>query len=239
MIYVYAIVESCALPLPVTEGGDLEIVGHEGVAAVCTRQAARSLSPSADEVWRHERVVESLMRDRATLPARFGTRFREEDELRAVLRRNGQGLLAALERVRGCVELGVRGVWQRPVQESEERLSVAAGGGSGRAYMVARLAREQRLQAGRAAAEGAAEAIHRALAPLARDSCLRIFPPSTGAQQQLLAAAYLVERPSMEGFAQRATALAQPVADVKLLCTGPWPPYHFVPVLQAGEALHG
>ena len=82
----------------------------------------------------------------------------------------------------------------------------------------------------------AATAVHQALGPLARESRFRTATGLAGAQRHVLGAAYLVERPAMAefaaAFALRAADLARAAPEVKLLCTGPWPPYHFVPVLQ-------
>jgi len=77
--------------------------------------------------------------------------------------------------------------------------------------------------------------LHEPLAQQARDSALRpLLTP-----ELLLSAAYLVERDQVETFRERIGRLVEQHPTVRILCTGPWPPYHFVPALGAWEADHG
>jgi hypothetical protein len=47
----------------------------------------------------------------------------------------------------------------------------------------------------------------------------------------LMVAAYLVPRDRTESFRTRVQELGAAHPTLRLLCTGPWPPYHFVPPL--------
>ena len=62
-----------------------------------------------DALWRHEQIVEAVMETRDLLPMRYGTRFaaRRGGGRRGGRRASGT-LQAALERVRGAVELSLR-----------------------------------------------------------------------------------------------------------------------------------
>src|SRR5204863_2932 len=81
----------------------------------------------------HERVVAAVMARGAVLPLRFGTAMTDERSLVALLSERHDDFVAALERVRGRVELGVRATPDRDAADRD----------SGRAYLLAR-AREQR-----------------------------------------------------------------------------------------------
>jgi hypothetical protein len=154
----------------------------------------------------HERVVETLMRQRAVLPTRFGTTLPDEDALANVLRRRARSFREGLDRVRGCVEIGVRVRWEAAGEPAAE----------GSDYLAGR--RGELREARRAVA-----VVHRPLARLARASSW-----STPAAGGLLAAAYLVPADDVRRFAAEAQGVqdADPALDVS--CTGPWPPYSFV-----------
>jgi hypothetical protein len=79
------------------------------LAALCApTDADTGPALTEDALWRHEELVEELMRERDLLPVRYGTRLADEDEaLRAVAERAPE-LRTALERVRGAVELSLR-----------------------------------------------------------------------------------------------------------------------------------
>src|SRR5205085_5385143 len=122
-------------------------------------------------------------RDRVVLPARFGTTFQDEAKLRAALNAHERDLAAGLKRLSGCVELGVRVLWEQPpaagaapAPESESASApVEPPPDSGQAYMMARLAQERRLQDQLERAERVAEEIHAPVAPLAVDSTGRLM----------------------------------------------------------------
>lgn len=99
---------------------------------------------------RHGLVVEGLLdKADAVLPARFGERFSTDEDFAAAVTPRLEALEHQLDRVAGCVEVGVRIVPRRERQD----------GNDGAAYMQARL-REQL----------AVEEVHRVLAAEARDS---------------------------------------------------------------------
>ena len=238
MVYVYAITESAGLaaeaPLGLEER-PLAALGEDGVGAVFSRHPADTrIAHATQNFWKHEQVVEWLMRGYALLPARFGTIFPDEAGLAAALGRNRERLAAGIERVRGCVELGVRVM--RESIDSPAAVSRRTGATSGREYMAARLEEERKRRDDRAAAEHVAGALHAPLASLATDSTRRVLP----APQVVMIAAYLVSRDRADAFRQTVRELAERRPGVRVLCTGPWPPYHFVPSLgDAGRADHG
>jgi len=62
----------------------------------------------ADALWRRESLLEELMRERAVLPVRLGTRLEDAAAAAEAIAPRRAELAAALERVRGAVELSVR-----------------------------------------------------------------------------------------------------------------------------------
>lgn len=229
MLYVYAILEG--LGGGVSGNGlkdqPLEHEAFDGLCVVFSRHTANP-TPSAENLWRHEQVVESLMRTHTLLPSRFGTMVRDEAALRDRITRHVAELKAGLERVRGCVELGVRVPWpqERPSSEGE---ASANGRATGREYMLARLAEERRRKAMEEEAGSLFDRVHRELAPIARDSTRG----TASSARPMLTAAYLVERDNIERFRDRLRDVRGTHADLRVLCTGPWPPYNFVPALRA------
>ena len=135
--------------------------------------------------------------------------------MRATLRERRHEFEAALEHVRGAVELGIRAVID--TEPSDRPVSGTAGArGPGTAYMLSRLERERR-------GADAAARIHEPLAELARESIHRL-----GSQPQpRLNASYLVDRDRLEAFRVRVEQLSDEVIEATIVCTGPWPPYSF------------
>jgi Gas vesicle synthesis protein GvpL/GvpF len=207
VIELYAITADPGPPLPqlaplraVPAGG--------GLAAICAPAEDREITP--DALWRHEQVVEALMEDRDLLPVRFGTRLEDDAAAARSVAERRVELELALERVRGAVELSVRAVLAEPGPECAEDI------GGGADYLRAK-------RRATVAQDAAAGAVHEPLAALARAHVRR--PPRLPAET--LRAAYLVDRASVGGFTRLVARLDERHPELRLLCTGPWPPYSF------------
>jgi gas vesicle protein GvpL/GvpF len=201
VIRLYGIVEGLEDPPAGLERRQIEglelVLGHE--------DAPSAGEVSREQVLRHADVVDELMsRSAAVLPAQLGHAFRDEDELAAAVREQAPQLARTLERVRGCVEFGLRvsGLGGKPPAESE----------SGAGYMHARLEHLRRQDA-------AITRLHEPLARLARAETLQRRPDGFGA-------AYLVERAKTSEF-EAAAARVEREPGAVVVCTGPWPPYSF------------
>jgi hypothetical protein len=178
------------------------------------------VDPTEDALWRHESVVEELMRGGSALPMRFGSVLADDDAVRTTLHEREDELAAGLDHVRGAVELGVRVLWE---PDSEEIAVPGAGppdadAGAGTAYLLRRLGHTRRSQE-------LADEVHQPLAEIARDSSRRLL----ATPRLLLSGAYLVDDEGVGAFGTRVEELDDRLEDLSILCTGPWPPYSFVP----------
>jgi hypothetical protein len=202
VIWVYAICDYPDVPPP----APLEGVREGALLAVVSRHERRVVEPAPDLLWAHERVVERLMADRTVLPMRFGSTVEDEDELRTLLADRQESFLRLLGRLEGLVEVGVR--------------AIADGSGAhepppttGRDYLLSRLRDDQRMQS-----------LDEPLAALATDARRQAAHNA----DDVLRAAYLVDRRDVPRFRTCVEELQREHPDVAILCTGPWPPYSFV-----------
>lgn len=217
MIYLYAFtdLEQLVAPLRGLEEAAVELVRCGRVAAALV-PLDTAPAPEPAVLWGHERVVEALMAQGAVLPVRFGTTLPDRPAAAALLDRHEQVLLEGLERVRGAVEVGLR-IHSAAAGPPEEAPPPA----SGREYLLRQRAQVHDLVT-------AAERVHGQLRAAARAAVSR---PGNG-RGQLLVGAYLVERDRVEAFVDRIRAADEATQPLRLLSTGPWPPYHFVPTLE-------
>jgi hypothetical protein len=211
VLYLYALTEHPTV-LPATAGLDetpLTVQQLDGIEAVVGEVGDRTIEPTEDAILAHARVIDELTAlNAAVLPARFGRGYANADDLGRAVAERSDALRSALDRVRGCLEFGLR-----VLSTSGD---AAAPGESGREYMLARL--EERQRAERLAAE-----LHEPLAAIAASATR-----SVGATPQLLlSAAYLVPRDAVESFRSRLLELESAHPELTLACTGPWPPYSF------------
>lgn len=217
MDYVYAVVEPLRVAPEGTglDGSPLRVVAKGSLAAVVSDRSEAQLQVSEEVLWAHERVVESLMPDGPVLPMRFGSLLRDDEAVEAMLCERREELIAALGRVSGAVELGVRAAWDPE--------AAAAGGsrdspteGAGAAYLLG-------LSRSRQRAAALAERLDRAVDGLCRARVQRLLSsPSLP-----VSAAYLVDRGGVDAFRGQIATVDAEVQEAEIICTGPWPPYSF------------
>jgi hypothetical protein len=227
VIWVYAIGDRPEVPSPPDAvglaGAPVEGVREGELLAVLSRHDELPAVRGVEALWTHEHVVEGLMAQRAVLPMRFGSRLPGDAALRDALTTRQGELLAALDGVRGRVELAVRAMSAAGADRGDGAEDAPAGAAegrqTGREYLRAKLELRRR-------ADAAGVALHAPLAALAVAASRR--PGQVPGE--LLRAAYLVERPVVAEFRAAAQRLQRKHRDAAVLCTGPWPPYSFVDV---------
>jgi hypothetical protein len=191
----------------------------------------------------HHRVIDAAARLFPLLPARLATVYSSDAAMAAALARRRTELRAALRRVGGRVEWGVKAYAAPRPDTREEPVPAPAGratdagaggaggtGGAGLAYLKRRRAQLTARESSQQAAVAGARAIHEELSGRAAQA--RLHPPQSpqlsGNQlPMLLNTAYLLDASASAGFASAVAAAATAHPELRLELTGPWPPYSF------------
>lgn len=231
-MYLYAITDRSELPAPASPGLSETLpfsIPCRDIAAVVSPFPVSEVPATETNLWRHEAVIEALMADRAVLPMRFGTVLAGEPAVQDVLEMHYGDFMAALGRVRGRVELGLRVLWEddgkwRMEDGAQRAVDGEPPSASGRSYLLARLEEEQQRRARRREAQTLAAEIHASLNPLAVEDTQQVLLTP----RLLLTAAYLVDRDQVPAFRRQVNVLAAGYSAFRFLCTGPWPVYSFV-----------
>jgi hypothetical protein len=233
-IYLYAIIDGDApLVAPVTgfAAACVALLPVQTLAAVIGPITIDQIKDTAAAALVHEHVVETLMATRRVLPVRFGTVFSSEAALAAALNARHAILCADLERLDGRVEIGVRVLWDGAARRAQaiaaqraRRTESIAETGPGLQYMQARmdeLAVERDL---RRAAEGIAHAWAQRLAPLV----MALTTKALATEEIPVSLACLVAHTEVTALVAAIATFPPHESDIRAVCTGPWPPYHFV-----------
>jgi hypothetical protein len=250
--YVYCLVDSPARltaargpagipgasrPRPVHIMGTLWMIAADAPAAVYGEDALpanlRSLEWVSEVAVAHEAVVEHFARRRnaTVVPMKLLTLFTSEERARAELRRRRRAIAAAVRRIAGCEEWGVR-IFPEPAREGkarDRRRPASPDSMSGTAFLAARKAARESGQAVRAGAVAAAAEAYDELSACARASRQRPRTAEPGANPPLLDAAFLVVGRSSATFKATARRQAKACAEAgaRMTLSGPWPAYNF------------
>ncbi len=236
---VYAITDHPGRLLPAQSGlNDAPLAQrvYRDIAAVVSAYGGAHPSASADDLWRYEDVLESLMCDRTVLPVRFATTAPSWRHVGDMLCAAYSAFVHDIERVRGQVEIGMRFLTASE-HGGEGEMAPAASGrlalpgtGPGAAYLSVKIARERQLRHRRRAKLKLVREVYERLASHANASRLDDEPDDR--QATSAAAAFLVPRDGIVSFQEIVGEVANAHPQLALICTGPWPPYSFV---TAGE----
>jgi gas vesicle protein GvpL/GvpF len=186
-----------------------------------------------EKVRAHEAVLEAALHRSAVVPFRFGAIYHGEHQIRQMLRDHDR-LGPTLERLRGTVELGVKGFLD-PARFRARRGEEEPEGSteSGRAYLMRKQRDRELTEDIRAFHAACAQESHQLLAAAARESrLLPLQPPEVSPHDgdMFLNAAYLVDGRGDAQIRSRLADLESAYREdgVGYELTGPWPPYNFV-----------
>ncbi|KAB2939862.1 MAG: GvpL/GvpF family gas vesicle protein [Hyphomicrobium sp.] len=234
MSYVYAITDRPDAVLP--GGSGLAQIVFRDIGAVVSPSAGSHVTATAEKLWQHEQVVESLMSARTVLPMRFGTLLASFDEVEDMLRRGYPMFVEDIARVRDHVEVGIRFMVLREPRSTQ--ISFASSSASrlppshglaqsatapGTAYLRAKSIKEHERGDRRRPELEPVRKTYRILAEYAAASKL-----DDDVEAPTVSAAFLVNRDGLPSFRQLVARLADERPELALLCTGPWPAYSFV-----------
>lgn len=258
--YLYAFLSARAVP-PM-EGIDgrspLKLVSEADVVALVSAVPLSEFGEGAlrlnlenptwleEKVRRHEAIVESALARGAVLPMRFGAVFRELGRIRRLMRSNGRLLRASLRFLRDKEEWGLKAYLDRRALQSAVLRSGSGFADStgeaphlsaGQAFFV----RKRSEGAAVRCARRRADALVRSVSAVVQQAAVRVervhgvVPTGPRGEDIVLNLACLLTRRRVKGFLSDVVAPwndAHAANGLRLVASGPWPPYHFAPQLE-------
>jgi hypothetical protein len=94
-----------------TPPAEVVTVCHGELAAVVSEGPLGVPDPTRDHLLAHHRVQDTLLREHTLLPAAFGVTFRSREEVVELLRSGHEAFEGVLAKLEGCVELGLKVIW--------------------------------------------------------------------------------------------------------------------------------
>ena len=225
--------------LPVgMDGETVSLVSDGGLSAACSAVPDEFITPSVCRARAYAQVVGELHAACTVLPVRYGSVLGTQAQVARLLRQRASDFHAALRRLDGCDEMGIRMMLTRaepagPVQPSALRDFPAGAGGAAYLHARARFYAEDDGNA-RAAAEEAERckaAFSGLFAECKTEPCARHNAVSGAA---LLSLHFLVRRECEVDF-RRTFRTWSRGRGRKSLLTGPWPPYNFAGCCEERE----
>lgn len=196
----------------------LVVAGH-GLAVAVSQVQEPIAAPGVAALLAFERVVERIHAVRDVIPLRYGCLMENEEQIVRLLDDHRQEYDAMLVQLRGKTEMGIRLLWPERVVPLPS-LPQSPG-----AAYLASLRSRHNVEAALAPEESLLADQITAL--LARWSTGQRRTVTSSPHGRLLSLCFLTPKTCVEEFRNKAREISLP-RDVKLLLSGPWPPYNFV-----------
>ena len=227
----------CILPAGV-EGAQVLLVAEGGLAAACSVVPDGCATPTVPRATAYARVVAALHKVAAVVPFRYGNLLENREQVLGLMQAHRAEFLQSLEEVEGCDEMGLRILLENRPGLACAQPACAATGGTGREFLEGRRAHYAAEECDEALAAQAAAEARGALEGLAVKCRAQRSSAPASPLGRVLSLFFLVRRENVERFREAFGQLQQETS-AKMLLTGPWPPYNFVPGTAAALAVAG
>jgi hypothetical protein len=236
-LYLYGITdaqEGFNVSTPGIEGGEVEAIVADGVAAIVTRVSHAKIRAQRANLATHHKLLHQLVERQAVLPCAFGTVAASEDQLRAVLRANRDELLRQLAALRNKVEMSLGVYWNtsnifeffvannRELQEMRDHIFRPGRNPS----------LEERMELGRrfeSLLKQCREHHTQQVIDALRPCCSEIRAVDAGQEQMIMKLVCLVAKDQQPRFEEGIQAAARKFDDrYSFKYSGPWAPFDFV-----------
>jgi hypothetical protein len=201
------------------EGTAVERIVTDGIGLWVSR--GDKPLPGVGAVKAHNVVVEAAVSEQVTpVPLRFGQWLENEETLMVALHEKAPVYAARLAEFAGCLEFGLRLI---DPNEQGARVVQETPATSGLEYMRALQESSRLADSKRSRAEQVHAQVRELLNGLVREE--RVEEGRTA--HAVLTLSHLVARQSFDAYRERARGIREAFPDLRMLLSGPWPPYSF------------
>ena len=204
------------------------VMGYpSGELAVVVSEYTRTGELDQRSILEHARVVADCFRNTTVLPFKFGTVFATDEALRRAVRANRKAFISGVNRLKGKAEMHLKlmikdGSLREASADENLPLPLTPGG----VYLTKLREKAVRYRERQTKARAISVQVHKLFSPLEEEvSCKKVH--SGG---MLIDIAHLVNHKEIEKYQARYSTAARQLKDCELMISGPWPPYHFLPV---------
>ncbi len=205
----------------------MQPISYRSISALASDMAAAHLVGNASNALVHQAVVQAAVQlSPAVMPCRFGMLLADEAQTLALVHQHYAACEAELARLRDKLEVGVQAIFRGSNVEAEPALETV-GLTEGTKYLLTKRRQSAASRTLCDTAEGFAQACNAATTLLWTEVKVQQRRLDQGL---LLSLCYLVPRDQVAAFRHTYEQLRRNPPQLKLLYTGPWPPYSFTAI---------
>jgi len=210
-------------------GARVHHVSFGGISALISDVHPDQIADNVQNAQVHQQVVDAALRfSRSIVPCRFGSWFSDDSSILILMEEHYERLDALLTKVEGKMEVGIQALFHRAaaletpkVEESGESLP------EGASYLFRKKEQSDAIKELSEEADQSSRRLSQAMSAFWSDVKMQKRLTKKGL---LLSLCYLVEQQKLSHFKDAYQRFKRQNPDLKLLYTGPWPPYSFADI---------
>ncbi len=212
-------------------------LNYQGVAALLSDVSTATISVSNENILYHSSVIETVHKEQTVLPMRFSSVLNNHEEVIKFLKNGYSVFIDSLERLQDKVEMGIRIImkvedtgrrgdssrWQSATWKDSPTPSQRVNINAGEAYLEQQRSHYAMQDENNSSLREIVSTCH------AQFKGIYVgYKKDTHSLFQGVSINYLIPKHLLSEFRNRLHDLGTSLRELKFLCTGPWPPYHFV-----------
>ncbi|HHT9137332.1 MAG TPA: GvpL/GvpF family gas vesicle protein [Candidatus Wunengus sp. YC60] len=215
------------------ENTTVRTLQYKEIMAVVSEVLLAKIPVSNESVLCHEAVVEAVQREQTVLPMRFSSVFNDDTAALQFLKNHYAVFVSDLERLQGKLEMGIRVILGRENQQLHNTIKhdqenaikfETCKSNPGTTYLQQRRAYYASQDEGDDRAREIVKTCHAQF----EDICVEYKRDTHTSFSQGVSLNYLIHKDSLGEFKNRFNDLKPSLNELQFMCSGPWPPYHFV-----------
>src|SRR5258706_2828677 len=236
--YVYCIIRNARSrefgEIGIGSGARVYTVSLKDLSAVVSDTPIVIYDPTRENVLAHEFVNETVMREFTLIPMSFGTVFRSDEDVLALLKSTYQAFTDVLDKMQDKIEFGLKILWDRDkvvasIERDNDEIRRLKDEITRNAASSTYFARMQLGRLVEAAMEEASNRYVNHIHEQLKEVSVASRSSKVIGDRMILNAAFLVERKDERSFDEKVKAISLLYEELLTFkYTGPWPPYNFV-----------
>ncbi|MEK6875803.1 MAG: GvpL/GvpF family gas vesicle protein, partial [Nanoarchaeota archaeon] len=205
------------------EDSDVYAINYQDLTAVASKAPMKEYEPTEENTEKHKQVSLHVLKNYTVLPVAFGMVFKTRGILINTIRRVYPLLRKSLRLVDNKIELGVKTILPKDLEDFEREISKKEISGVDKDKLY------QQSKIGKSKDEfikKCEEEFVNALDKIA-------FQSKNGklfSERLAFNISFLVDRAKIDNFSAELEKLSNKYNSLKIQYTGPWPPYNFVDI---------
>ena len=195
----------------------------EDVSVMVSDYEGETVPVTREHALVHAAVVRSILDQTTPLPFRFGTIVGEQ-QLMNFVKTHKSVLTNKLAHVHDCVEMNVKVIYQLPTNENSQANGEPASAGPGTAFLAGKRRQLLADESFSSQRSDFSTLLETTLAGVVREQQIALRPSDTAV---LATASHLVRRDQIQPYREKIAKVRENRPELRLLVSGPWPPYSF------------